>query len=364
MVHCVSEEVGFSLEEIHHSYGGSQVITGLNMMGRQSEVVCMLGASGCGKTTTLKVIAGLERQMRGIVRVDGNVVSDEARHLPPGKRQVGLLFQDYALFPHMTVLQNVMFGIREKDVFNRRHIAMNFLERLRISHLADHYPHALSGGEQQRVALARAVAPSPRVVLMDEPFSSLDTRLRNTVRDETLALLREENATVVLVTHEPDEALRMADIIVFMRAGRIMQQGEPYHIYNYPVDRITAEFFSDVNIIRSVVRYQQADTVLGRVLTPGFVDGDSIEIVFRPQSLNVSLEEHGQYRHIPWRQSHDCARGFINRSFFLGSHSLLEVRMPHDDSVLIATVPGVCLPEKGSKIWLSLIRSECFIFKA
>jgi iron(III) transport system ATP-binding protein len=239
-------------------------------------------------------------------------------------------------------------------------LVAEYLTRVGLAAYGRKFPHQLSGGEQQRVALARALAPRPSVMLMDEPFSGLDNRLRDEVRDQTLSILKEEGAGVLLVTHEPDEAMRMSDRIALMREGRIVQIGAPYHVYNYPVDRQAARFFSDLNLIHGVVRERQTDTPFGLFLTPKLVDGADVEIVIRPQHLQIepddgappeSTLEHGM-----------PASGRVARARFIGAMSLIEVAMDHDGSVLRASVPYAWLPEKGTRVWLSLRRDRCFVF--
>ncbi len=346
-----------SLRGLTRRFGATAAIETLDLDVGAGEVVCLLGPSGCGKSTTLRIAAGVERQDAGSVRVDGALVSDENRHLPPEKRSVGLMFQECALFPHLSVIDNVAFGLRGAD---RRARATASLQRVGLAHRADAYPHHLSGGEQQRVALARAIAPKPKVMLMDEPFSALDHRLRDAVRDETLSLLKEDGAGVLLVTHDPEEAMRMADRIALMRDGRIVQIGAPYHLYNNPVDRRAAAFFSDLNIIHGVVRDRQTETAFGRFLTPQLIDGADVEIIVRPQHLKIDLERDG----LPeaTAQTGAPARGVVERARFMGGHSLIEARMDHDARVLSATVPGAFLPPPGEPVWLSLRRDRCFVF--
>ncbi len=346
-----------SLSDLRHVYDGKVVLDDVSVEVEPGEIVCLLGPSGCGKSTTLRIAAGVERQAAGVVEIDGAVVSRGGRHAPPEARNVGLVFQDFALFPHLTVAQNVAFGLER----GREARAEALLNRVGLGGYGPKYPHQLSGGEQQRVALARALAPQPRVMLMDEPFSGLDKRLRDEVRDETLSVLKAEGAGVLLVTHEPEEAMRMADRIALMRGGRIVQVGAPYHIYNYPADRAAAAFFSDINVIRAVARERQTETPFGRFLTPGLEDGAEVEIVTRPQHLKIDPDV-GNGGPRPSAAHGMPARGRVERARFMGSESLIEVRMEHDGSLLTATVPGAWLPERGAALWLSLRRDRCFLF--
>ena len=211
------------------------------------------------------------------------------------------------------------------------------------------------------MALARALAPRPPILLMDEPFSGLDNRLRDGIRDETLEILKEEGTAVLLVTHEPDEAMRMADAIALMREGRIVQQGAPYTIYNNPVDREAAEFFSDVNVIHGVVENFATDTPFGRFLTPGLADRADVEIIIRPQHLKMDFDRNGAGP-LPTATDGVPARGQVARARFVGNQSIVELAMDHDGSVLKATIPGVFLPRPGTPLWLSLRRDRCFVF--
>lgn len=348
-----------ALRGLGHAYEGRRVVDDVSAEVAPGEILCLLGPSGCGKSTTLRIAAGVERQDRGQVWLDGACVSDAARHAPPEARGVGLVFQDFALFPHLTVAENVGFGIPRAE----RSRAEALLSRVGLEGYGPKYPHQLSGGEQQRVALARALAPRPRVMLMDEPFSGLDKRLRDEVRDESLSLLKAEGAGVLLVTHEPEEAMRMADRIALMRDGRIVQVGAPYHIYNHPADLRAAAFFSDLNVIRARARDRQTETPFGRFLTPGLEDGAEVDIVIRPQHLKIDADVGAGAPH-PSIANGLPARGRVERARFMGSESLIEVRMEYDGSRLRATVPGAWLPQQGAGLWLSLRRDRCFLFPA
>lgn len=356
----VPDGVRLALSGIRHGYGGLPVLDGVSLDLRAGEVTCLLGPSGCGKSTLLRIAAGVERQDAGKVSVAGRVVSDDTRHVPPEGRGVGLIFQDFALFPHLTVNRNVAFGLRGGASVREERVR-TLLGRVGMERHGEKYPHQLSGGEQQRVALVRALAPRPSILLMDEPFSGLDNRLRDGIRDQTLEILKEEGAAVLLVTHEPEEAMRMADEIALMRDGRIVQQGAPYNIYNNPVDRDAAQFFSDVNVIHGVVKDFATDTPFGQFLTPGLANRADVEIIIRPQHLKMDFDRNGAGP-LPTSLDGVPARGQVVRARFIGNQSIVELAMDHDGSVLKATIPGVFMPKPGTPLWLSLRRDRCFVF--
>ena len=325
------------------------------------QVTCLLGPSGCGKSTTLRMIAGVEMQDSGTIHVDGKLICDTVFRVPPERREIGLMFQDFALFPHLSVADNVGFGLKTGTKAEKRKRIEELLERVDLKRFIDGYPHQLSGGEQQRVALARALAPRPRIMLMDEPFSGLDNRLRDGIRDETLSILKEEDTAVLLVTHEPDEAMRMADEIALMRNGKIVQQGAPYNVYTRPIDRASVAFFSDANVLRASVSGALAQTPFGRFLAPGVPDGTAVDIVFRPQHVRIDFDRGGKGP-APTATDGAAARAVVERARFMGNESLVEFRMDHDGSMLKATVPNVFLPKPGKALWLMIRRDRCFIF--
>ena len=348
------------IKNLVRRFGGRAVVDDVSLQIMPGQVTCLLGPSGCGKSTTLRMIAGVEMQDSGEIWVDGELICDTVFRVPPERRAIGLMFQDFALFPHLTVSDNVAFGLRgSKD--EKRARALELLERVDLASFMDGYPHQLSGGEQQRVALARALAPRPRIMLMDEPFSGLDNRLRDGIRDETLAVLKEEDTAVLLVTHEPDEAMRMADEIALMRDGQIVQQGAPYNVYTRPFDREAVAFFSDANVLRAKVEGALALTPFGRFLAPGVADGTEVDIVFRPQHLRIDFDRSGKGP-APTPTEGTPARGVVERARFMGHESLVEFRMDYDGSILKATVPNVFLPRKGKPMWLMIRRDRCFVF--
>ncbi|WP_439124304.1 ABC transporter ATP-binding protein [Marivita sp.] len=349
------------IRNIVRDYDGKRVVDDVSLVIQPGNVTCLLGPSGCGKSTTLRIIAGVDMQSSGTIHVDGQLVCDTVFRVPPERRSIGLIFQDFALFPHLTVGDNVGFGLTgsRKDKLPR---VGELLERVGLSHYINEYPHQLSGGEQQRVALARAIAPRPSIMLMDEPFSGLDNRLRDGIRDETLALLKDEGTSVLLVTHEPEEAMRMADEIALMRDGQIVQRGAPYNIYNAPADKAAVAFFSDINLLTGTVRGALTDTPFGQFLAPGVPDGGEVEIVFRPQHVGIDFDRHGRGPN-PTPLAGAPARAVVERARFMGSESLVEFRMDHDQSMIRATVPNVFLPKPGTVMWLTVRRDRCFVFR-
>ena len=355
-----SEIARLEVKNLYHQIDDNEVIKNLSLSVQSGQVTCLLGPSGCGKSTTLRIIAGVERQQKGTIFLEGDIVSSQSIHTPPDKRRVGLMFQDFALFPHLNVSENVGFGIDDTDK-NKKERINNLLERIGLGEFKKKFPHQLSGGEQQRVALARAIAPKPQLMLMDEPFSGLDLRLRDEIRDDTLGLLKEEGTAVLLVTHDPDEAMRMADEIALMRNGEIVQKGAPYNIYNTPVDKAAAAFFSDINVIRGISNNSLIQTPFGHFLTPGLENGQSVEVIIRPQHLKMDFDRNGRGPNATV-QDGVPAKAIVINSRFMGSQSLVEFQMEADSSYLKATVPAVFLPRKGTVLWLSMRRDRCFVF--
>ena len=350
-----------AVSDVTVGYAGTTVLDRLSLGVDRGEFVALLGSSGCGKTTLLRTISGFETLDAGDVLIDGTAVTQ----MPAHRRPVNTVFQRYALFGHMSVARNVGYAL-EIAGRDRREIRMRVGEMLELVGLAGMEKRSiaqLSGGQQQRVALARALAPRPRIMLMDEPFSGLDNRLRDGIRDETLALLKEEGASVLLVTHEPEEAMRMADEIALMRDGRIVQRGAPYNIYNRPVDKAAVAFFSDVNVLRGTVKGALTETPFGQFLAPGIPDGSEVDIVFRPQHIGLDFDRNGRGPNAT-ELAGTPARGVVQRARFMGSESLVEYRMDFNGEVLKATVPNVFLPKPGTPMWLTVRRDRCFVFPA
>ena len=271
---------------VTHRYGATPAVSDFSLDIAPGEIVSLVGPSGCGKTTLLRLAAGVERPSAGSIRINDREVAGGSFE-PPERRGVGLMFQDFALFPHLSNLANVMFGLKWLPNAEAEREARAALDRVGLAKYADLYPHMLSGGEQQRVALARAVAPRPSVLLMDEPFSGLDRRLRDQVREEILHVLRESHVTCVIVTHDAEEAMLLADRIALMRAGRLVQEGEPRALYREPVDLFAARLFCELNEIPAVVHDGVAVSVAGRFPAPDLAEGSAAVVAIRPQGISL-----------------------------------------------------------------------------
>jgi iron(III) transport system ATP-binding protein len=276
-------------EQIRKSFGDVKAVDGFDLELVPGRMTALLGPSGCGKTTALRIIAGFERPDSGSVRIDGEVVAGDGNFVPPEKRGVGVVFQDYALFPHLTVAGNIGYALGRRPEPARVSAA---LSRVGLSGLAERYPHELSGGEQQRVALARVLIAEPRIVLLDEPFSNLDAALRVQMRREVRELLADVGVTSVLVTHDQEEALAMADRVAVMNRGRVEQSGDPRSVYMRPAGCWVARFLGEVNSIRGQVRSGVCECEFGRVPTPTAPDGPVVLMV-RPEALSLSPDGTG-----------------------------------------------------------------------
>jgi iron(III) transport system ATP-binding protein len=338
-----------AFEGVHHAYGRVPALAGVSLEIAPGEIVCLLGPSGCGKTTLLRIASGIERPSAGRVLLDGREIAGPSVFVAPEQRGIGLVFQDFALFPHLTNLANVMFGLRSLPRRDAEAAARHALDRVGLVHLALDYPHALSGGEQQRVALARAVAPRPGILLMDEPFSGLDSRLRDSVRTETLAVMRETHATCIVVTHDPEEAMRMADRIVLMRGGAIVQAGTADELYRRPVDLDAARFFSDLNEVPGRVSGGLLVTPLGNFAAPGLGEGMAAVAAIRPQSI------------VP-KPAGLCIPGRLVARRFLGEVDLLEIAVNGLDAPVSARARGAETLIPGRDIGIEVNAAEVLVF--
>ena len=347
------------LADVSHAFDGNQAVRRLSLVAEAGSLTCLLGPSGCGKTTVLRLAAGLEALQRGVIAIGERVVADAAtgRQEPPEQRGIGLMFQDYALFPHLTVLQNITFGLSETSR-ERLDWVRGALNLMGIEDRAESYPHTLSGGQQQRVALLRALAPRPRVLLLDEPFSGLDVTRRAQVREQTLGLLLETGVTTLMVTHDPEEAMFMADRILVMRDGQIAQAGTPMETYFQPVDAFVAALFGPVNRLTGVALGGRVETPLGWFDAPGLTDGTPVQILIRPEGL--ALSDEGADASSP-NTVHVASARLIGRS----SHLRLRRAAGSGEEIhLHARVPGTFLPDQGTAVIVRVDRQRAYVFAA
>jgi iron(III) transport system ATP-binding protein len=333
------------LTDLHKRFGGQAVLSGLDLTVPAGSFTALLGASGVGKTTLLRLLAGFETPDRGTIAIGGRTVDGEGTHVRPEQRQIGYVPQEGSLFPHLSVAANVAFGLPRPA---RRHGVEDLLERVGLEGLGGRYPHQLSGGQQQRVALARALAVRPEVVLLDEPFASLDANLREGVREEVRRILRAAGTTTLLVTHHQDEALAIADLVAVLRDGTIVQHAAPHELYAEPVDGELACFVGDANLIDGVIDDSVVDTPLGKL--PARWHGEpvgaqcQVTVLIRPEQIAV---------HTP---NGDAAPlGRVIRCGYHGHDTVLHVQLTPDNEgpVVIVRTLGQATVAPGERVSLT-----------
>ena len=332
-------DVVLELADVSQAYDGQLVVRNLSLSLRQGEIGCLLGASGCGKTTVLRIIAGFEPVLCGTVRLKGVTVSSPGFSLPPARRKVGMVFQDYALFPHLTIFDNVGFGLRTLERAQRTPRIHQALELVGL--FAEHgkYPHEISGGQQQRVALARALAPRPQLLLLDEPFSNLDVTLRERLSMEVRDILKENGTTALFVTHNQHEAFAVADRIGVMHNGEIQQWDSGHNLYHQPLNPRIAEFVGEGSLIRGVVKdRQRVETGLGLLqgrFNSAFPAGSRVKLLIRPE--DILHTEDGPLS------------AEVLRRNFRGASVLYSLRLDSGDRIQ-ALVPSHCQHQPGERI--------------
>jgi iron(III) transport system ATP-binding protein len=316
-----------AFEAITRRFAGEAALSGVSFTVGEGEVIGLLGPSGCGKSTLLRLAAGIDVPDSGRILLDGREVAGPGRFVEPEERGIGLVFQDYALFPHLDALGNAAFGLGGLPRREALAIADAALQRVGLGQRLRAMPHELSGGEQQRVALARAIVARPRVLLMDEPFSNLDRRMRDQVREQTIAILRETGATALVVTHDPEEAMLISDRIALMRAGRLVQIAPPREIYARPADLDVARFFCDLNEVEAEIRGGRLVSPLGVFPAGGRAEGSRAVLALRPQAIRLAPAGRG----LPGR--------VLDRRF-IGEAELVDLAVAGLDQKLRARIQG------------------------
>ncbi|MFM8678399.1 MAG: ABC transporter ATP-binding protein [Alphaproteobacteria bacterium] len=354
------QEGGLSAERVSHRFGDRLVLDGVSLAAAPGELVCLAGPSGCGKTTLLRIAAGLEDIQSGEVRAGGRIVARPGADLPAEQRGIGFVFQDYALFPHLDVASNVGFGLAAVDGARRARRIAETLAQVGMQDHARDFPHELSGGQQQRVALARALAPAPRVRLPAAPFWGLAGRRREGTRDDTLHVLKESGAATVMVTHDPEEAMFMADRLVVLDRGRVEQAGTPDEVYSRPASAFVAGFFGQANELAGTVSAGRVDTPFGPVAARGLGEGAHARVLIRPEGLR--LRDAGDDPRCPAKV---IASRLLGRSSWihlcLGADGVPGQGEAHHRH-FHARVPGRFLPAEGTILAVELDQAQAFVF--
>ena len=337
---------GLSFHGVSHSWAGEEALKNVDLEIADGEVMCLVGPSGCGKTTALHLAAGLEPLAAGEIRIGDEVVAGNGVHRPPEFRGVGLVFQEFALFPHLSVADNIAFGLRGRR--QAKAAVGNLLDMVGLDGYAEKYPHMLSGGEQQRVALARALAPKPRILLLDEPFSGLDVRLRESVRDQTLAILRDIGTTTLIVTHDAEEALYLGDRLAVLQGGRLLQTGTPDAIYQRPATAFVARFLGDVNWLHGTAAPGRIRSPVGDVLADGFIAGQRVDVLIRPEGLHLTPEGDGPGARVIERR-------------LVGHSTLVSLRLRNGE-MLRARILGQTAPTPGTDVRIRFDDDSVLVF--
>jgi iron(III) transport system ATP-binding protein len=329
-----------TLSDVRRLYHGKAAVDGVSLTLQSGRISCLLGPSGCGKSTLLRLIAGLEPVDGGAIESAQGKLSAPGLHVPPERRDIGFVFQDYALFPHLTVEANVAFGLQRTAAAERRRLAHQALTHVGLDHRAASYPQALSGGEQQRVALARAMVRKPALLLLDEPFSGLDGRLKTEVRDATLAALREAGAAALIVTHDAEEAMMMADDLALMKHGRILQTGSPRDCYLKPVSASAARLLGETNLLPARIEGGEAVTAFGSIPA-----ASGATVMARPEAFVLGDEG---------------VIATVVEARYAGATCVLTLKV--GDSLAQARTPLGRAPEPGAQVKVTLDPGLCTVF--
>jgi iron(III) transport system ATP-binding protein len=348
---CITEtEAAYvSLKNLTKLFNGNvKAVYDLSMEVKKGEFFSLLGPSGCGKTTILRLIAGLERPDDGIITI-GDSVAAGASWIHPEKRGVGIVFQDYALFPHMTVFKNIAFGLRGCARNELKQKVMELLKMVGLPDAAQRYPHELSGGQQQRIALARALAPSPQVMLLDEPFSNLDADLRMELRRETKRILKENRTTAILVTHDQEEAFSLSDRVGLLNHGRLEQIGAPEEIYHKPASRFVANFVGRADFVKGRIEGESVISDIGvfKCDSVRSIEATEVDLMIRPDDVDFAIDCRGD--------------ATVIDAQFLGPEIIYMIKL-HNDKIIHSIKPSTHIIGIGSKVRISVNPAHIRVF--
>ena len=342
------------VKKLSHFFGEKEALSDLNFSIDHNSIVSVLGPSGCGKTTLIRLIAGLEQIQNGEIFLEKSLVANKSLNVPPEKRSISYVFQDFALFPHMTVLENISFAAGSKS--NKKQLIDQVINLSKVENFLDKYPHSLSGGEQQRVALARSIAVQPKLLLLDEPFSDLDINLKREIIDDTLHLINSLESSAIVVTHNAEEAMFLSDTILVMEKGKLIQIGTPHEIYFKPSNLYVASLFGETNIFKSKIIDNTCLTPLGRIKTSNFSNNQDVDVVVRPEAIKLNLEKS------PLLNPNS---GVVVDSKFLGNSAIIHMTVNDEKNnkhYIHSKVMGNFLPPPASSVSVTLDEDHVFIF--
>ena len=343
------------LDNVSLAYDTQSVVQGVSFALENGDIACLLGPSGCGKTTLLRAIAGFKGLSVGSIASAGQILSTPSHTVVPEKRRIGMVFQDFALFPHLNVAENICFGIRSQSRADKQGRLKELMSLISLAGNEWKYPHELSGGQQQRVALARAIAPKPRLLLLDEPFSSMDVELRNSLAKEVRCILKQEQITAVMVTHDQNEAFSMADRIAVLSEGQLLQWGDAETLYHSPHNEFVAHFVGRSNFLMGVIHGEEVETAIGRLsykkpqaeASMVVEDGQTVKVLIRPEYIQLN-DNSGNKAELISRE-------------FRGGYYMYSLRLKNGEAVQ-ALLPSLANYQLGETIGISLATEKVSIF--
>ena len=342
------------VQNLTHHFENVKALNNVSFKIENNSIISILGPSGCGKTTLIRLISGLEEIQDGKIYLQNDLVSHKKINLPPEDRSISYVFQDFALFPHMTVLENISFAASSQK--NKKQLTQQVISLAKIDNFLDKYPHQLSGGEQQRVALARSIAVQPKLLLLDEPFSDLNTSLKKDIIDDTLHLIKSLESSAIIVTHNAEEAMFISDQIIVINDGSIVQIGTPYDIFYHPKNSYVASLFGETNLYTTHVLEGFCDTPIGKIQTPNLSQGQKVDIVIRPEALILHKEKSPLISEV---------NGVVVDSKFIGNHAIIHMTVSDssgDKFHMHSKVAGNFLPEPASSVSIELDNNHIFVF--